>query len=56
MNISRRDWFATTGGALLAASALPALADKDRGKGKNADVLYGHGMVWNRELEGEAAV
>jgi hypothetical protein len=59
MKISRRDCFATTGGALLAASALPAVADDDRegdrGPGGNKDdVLYGHGMVWNRELAGEA--
>jgi hypothetical protein len=65
MKLSRRDCFATTGGALLAATALPAKADgdrdedrdedRDRDHGRNRDdVLYGHGMVWNRELPGEA--
>jgi hypothetical protein len=51
MSVSRRDYLAATSGALLAASALPepaAAADHD------ADVLYGHGMVWNRELPGVA--
>jgi len=44
----------TAGGALLAATALPALADNehDRGNQKDADVLYGHGTVWNRDLPG----
>jgi len=41
-----------TGGALLAA-ALPALADGQDDK-DDADVLYGHGMVWNRDLPGVA--
>jgi hypothetical protein len=57
MNVSRRNYFATTGGALLAGSALPALADDDRrkhGHGNDGDTFYGHGMVWNRELPGVA--
>lgn len=56
--VTRRKYL-TAGGALLAASVLPALADdrrdQERGqKEKDADVLYGHGTVWNRELPGEA--
>jgi hypothetical protein len=50
MNVNRRNYLATAGGALLAGSAIPALADGGH-EGK-ADVLYGHGMVWNRDLPG----
>ena len=53
MNVTRRECLAA-GGALLAASTLPALADNDHGNKKDADVLYGHGMVWNRDLPGVA--
>ena len=55
MNVTRRKSL-TAGGALLAATVLPALADNnhDRDKNDTADVLYGHGMVWNRELPGDA--
>jgi hypothetical protein len=58
MNVNRRNYLAT-GGALLSAGAIPALAD-DRHKGErkphgqDADTFYGHGMVWNRELPGVA--
>jgi hypothetical protein len=55
MNVTRRECLTAAGGALLAASALPALAGKDHGHNKDdADVLYGHGMVWNRDLPGVA--
>ena len=57
MNVSRRKYLAATGSALLAASGLPALADDDHGHDHDeddADVLYGHGMVWNRDLPGVA--
>jgi hypothetical protein len=55
MNVTRRKYLATTAGALLAAGALPTLADDDRRRDENdADVLYGHGMVWNRDLPGVA--
>jgi hypothetical protein len=51
MEINRRNVLAA-GGSLLAASALSALsADADEGK-QDGDTLYGHGMVWNRELAG----
>jgi hypothetical protein len=55
MNLTRRKCLTTAGGALLAATGLPALADNERGRNENdADVLYGHGMVWNRDLPGVA--
>ena len=38
----------------MAASGLPALADNDHDRDEDADVLYGHGMVWNRDLPGVA--
>jgi hypothetical protein len=54
MKVTRREYL-TAGGALLAASVLPTLADNDRyPHEKEADTLYGHGMVWNRELPGVA--
>src|SRR5467141_3393139 len=55
MKITRRKYLTRTGGALLAASVLPTLADNDQNRDNNdADVLYGHGMVWNRDLPGVA--
>jgi hypothetical protein len=51
MEISRRNALAA-GGSFLAASALSTLpAGADEGK-SGGDTLYGHGMVWNRELPG----
>ena len=55
MNVSRRNYLKTAGSALLGASVLPALgANNQRRDDGDADVLYGHGMVWNRELPGVA--
>ena len=54
MNVTRRKYLTAAGGALLAASGLPALADNSPNHGDDADVLYGHGMVWNRDLPGVA--
>jgi hypothetical protein len=55
MKVTRRECLTAAGGALLAASILPTLADNDHDRDKNdADVLYGHGMVWNRDLPGVA--
>jgi len=59
LSLTRRKYL-TAGSALLAASVLPALADEDRERErgrdeKDADVLYGHGTVWNRDLPGVAA-
>src|SRR5215510_8303443 len=53
MDINRRNYLAASGGALLAAGAgaLPVIADEGK---NNGDVLYGHGMVWNRDLPGVA--
>ena len=54
MNVTRRDHLATLGGALLAAgSAATAQGAQDR-RDDDAEVLYGHGLVWNRALEGAA--
>jgi hypothetical protein len=53
MEITRRNMLATSGGALLAAGALALPAEADQGQ-KDGDTLYGHGMVWNRELPGVA--
>jgi hypothetical protein len=59
MNVSRRKYLAATGGALLAAGSLAIPARARDGHGdrdeNNADVLYGHGLVWNRDLPGVAA-
>jgi hypothetical protein len=54
MKVTRRECLTAAGGALLAASVLPTLADNDHGNENDADVLYGHGMVWNRDLPGVA--
>jgi len=62
MKLSRRDYLAAAGSALLASGALPVLAgsqpilagnDHPREK-DDSEILYGHGMVWNRELPGVA--
>src|SRR5438105_3822440 len=50
--VSRRNYLAAaTGAAMLTAGALalPAGADDDKHDG---DTLYGHGLVWNRDLPG----
>ena len=55
MKVTRRDHLATLGGALLAAgSAATAQGAQDRRDDDDAEVLYGHGLVWNRALEGAA--
>jgi hypothetical protein len=56
MKTTRRDHLAAMTSAILAAGALPAAAaqpHKRRGD-DDAEVLYGHGQVWNRELPGLA--
>jgi hypothetical protein len=55
MKVTRRDHLATLGGALLAAgSAARAAEAHDRPDADDGEVLYGHGLVWNRALEGAA--
>ena len=58
MDITRRSYLTGAGGALLAAGALAGPARADGGDkhsdDKHADVLYGHGLVWNRDLPGIA--
>jgi hypothetical protein len=51
METTRRNILAAGGSALLAAGALALPAGADEGK-NGGDTLYGHGMVWNRELLG----
>ena len=62
MKLSRRDYLTAAGAALLASTALPVkaasepiLAGNDHHRDKDdSDVMYGHGMVWNRDLPGVA--
>jgi hypothetical protein len=60
MKVTRRSHLATMGTALLAATALPAAAGPQDRRGErhdedDAEILYGHGQVWNRALPGIAA-
>jgi hypothetical protein len=59
MKVTRRNHLAAMGSALLAAAALPtATAQEPHGAGRDdddAEILYGHGQVWNRALPGIAA-
>jgi hypothetical protein len=55
--LSRRSCLAATGAALLASGALPALATAGETSGAvpdadDSEIMYGHGMVWNRDLPG----
>jgi hypothetical protein len=58
MKVTRRNHLTAMGSALLAASPLATAANAaDRRHGNNnndAEVLYGHGQVWNRDLPGIA--
>ena len=54
MELTRRNYLAAMGGALLAASSLSDTAEADdRHDDGDAEVLYGHGLVWNRDLPNE---
>jgi len=48
---TRRNLLASAGAVVAAAPALNAAA---RSTPRDADTLYGHGMVWNRDLPGLA--
>lgn len=52
--MTRRNYLAAAGGALAAATCLPAQAADAARDGNDADTLFGHGMVWNRDLPGVA--
>ena len=55
MKITRRDHLAAMGSALLAAGPLAADTNaQGRRDDGDAEVLYGHGQVWNRDLPGVA--
>ncbi|MGH9896807.1 MAG: hypothetical protein ACREA0_33370 [bacterium] len=55
MKITRRNHLAAMGSALLAVSSLSAGAEEHDGRhDEDAEVLYGHGLVWNRALPGTA--
>src|SRR5688572_29131256 len=55
MKVTRRNHLATVGGVLLAATPLSAAGERqERGEDDDAEVLYGHGQVWNRALPGIA--
>ena len=55
MKITRRDHLAAMGSALLAAGPLAADTTAQGRPDDDAEVLYGHGMVWNRALPGVAS-
>jgi hypothetical protein len=60
MKVTRRNHLASMGNALLAAAALPTVATaQEHGAARrdddDAEILYGHGQVWNRALPGMAA-
>lgn len=55
MEVTRRNYLVAAGGSLLAAGALALpTGSAEADEGKNGDTLYGHGMVWNRDLPGVA--
>jgi hypothetical protein len=56
MKITRRDHLAVMGSALLAGGPLQNVAEaQGRRADDDAEVLYGHGQVWNRDLPGVAS-
>ena len=56
MKITRRDHLAVMGSALMAAGPLAAGTNaQERRNDDDAEVLYGHGLVWNLALPGVAS-
>jgi hypothetical protein len=57
MNLTRRDHLAVMGSALLAGAGPLAAGTnaQERRDDDDAEVLYGHGQVWNRALPGVAS-
>jgi hypothetical protein len=54
MKVTRRTHLAAMGSALLAAGGSLSADTKDHPDDDDAEVLYGHGQVWNRDLPGVA--
>ncbi len=54
MKVTRRNHLAAMGGALLAAPLAASAKAADRHDDGDAEVLYAHGQVWNRDLPGVA--
>jgi hypothetical protein len=55
MKVTRRHHLAAMGSALLAAGPLAADAQEHGAQNDgDSEVLYGHGLVWNRDLPGTA--
>jgi len=52
MKVTRRNHLAAMGSALLAGPLAAAAEAHQRRPDDDAEVLYGHGMVWNRALPG----
>lgn len=53
--ITRRDYLMAAGATMMAGAGLPVAAEAERGpRDGDAEVLYGHGLVWNRDLPGLA--
>jgi hypothetical protein len=53
MEINRRKALAATAASLIAAGAVALPSEADQGKNDD-DTVYGHAMVWNSELPGDA--
>jgi len=54
MRVTRRKHLAALGGGLLAAGEMAAPVHAERQNQRDPETLYGHGMVWNKDLPGEA--
>ncbi|MDX1925377.1 MAG: hypothetical protein SFV81_02590 [Pirellulaceae bacterium] len=53
--LSRRTCLAAASAALLSATTLATTAEAHGGASDDAEIMYGHGTVWNRDLPGIAA-